>query len=83
MIWAVVVRAGESGLFEVMKDYGDVVVGREGYKVLGRWKYEEEMESQLWQYLDRVSVVEYGVVRRSNNVYDVVNGINQFLLMVR
>ena len=86
MLWCLVVRDGiGGGCFEVIKDTGSNVLRDSGvvYTVLGKWKYERELEGQLWDYLGQVSDIEDGVVRRANNVYDVVSGLNQFLLMVR
>ncbi len=83
MLWVVITRDGRT--FEVLRDK-DVNVKRDGgvlYRVLGKYVYEKELEGRMWQYLDTVSVVEEGVVRVCGNVYEVVAGLNNMLLMVR
>lgn len=81
--WVVITRDGRT--FEVLRDK-EVNVNRDSgvlYRVLGKYVYEVDLEGQLWEYLDRVSVVEEGVVRYAVNLFEVVNGLNRFLLMVR
>lgn len=82
-LWVMVSRGDNR--FEVLKEYVSDVVRDGGvkYRVLGKWKYEGDLEGQMWEYLYGVSDECDGRVRVCRNVYDVVGGLNSFLLMVR
>jgi hypothetical protein len=79
-LWCIVCVQEDKRYFDIVKcGEREVPVG-----CIGKWRYEKEYEVWLWEYLELVSREENGRGNRyCDNIWQLIAGMNQTLLMVR